>query len=274
MTQPPTYVLSGSDAERERLLQQAQLHEAEARWLFDQTGIGPGGRAIDLGCGPLGILDLLAARVGATGTVVGVDREPRMQAMARDVLDERGLAEVTLVETDATATGLPAGSFDLAHARLVLVNVPNPEQVLMEMTALVRPGGVVAVEEVDWLSWTCEPPHPAWDRLREANAAVWRERGADVHIGRRLPALLRAAGLTDVRVKAHVPIWQSGDRYQTLLLTFTALHRQAILDAGLLTDGDLTELVAALDTHLADPETLVVYALLVQAWGRRPSLSS
>ena len=36
------------------------------------------------------------------------------------------------------------------------------------LSALVRPGGVVAVEEVDWVSWVCEPAHPAWDRLRDA----------------------------------------------------------------------------------------------------------
>jgi SAM-dependent methyltransferase len=270
MTGQQQYVLGSSSAERERLLKQARLHEQEARWLLDQTGIRFGWRAIDIGCGPLGIMDLLAERVGPTGHVVGLDREPEMLTVAKDLIAERPLKNVQLVEADGAATGLDRASFDLAHARLVLVNVPNPEQILAEMTALVRPGGVVAVQEVDWLSWTCEPPHPAWDRLREANEAVWRDRGGDVYIGRRLPGLLRAEGLVDVAVKAHVPIWQLADMYQTLLLRFTALHRDAILEAGLLTESEVTSLVEDLRTHLMAPGTMVIYAILFQAWGRRP----
>jgi SAM-dependent methyltransferase len=270
MTASIEYVLGSSQEERARLLYQASLFEREARWLLDQIGFGEGGRALDLGCGPLGILDLLAERAGPTGTVVGLDREPRMLAMARTSLAERALTGIELVEAGATATGLPRASFDLAHARLLLVNVPDPVAVVAEMAALVRPGGIVAVQDVDWISWTCEPSHPAWDRLLAANRAVWAGNGMDVYIGRRLPALLRAAGLVDVGVKVRVPVWQSGDPYHTLLLTFTALHRERLIERGLLTPAEIEDLAASLRAHLEAPGTITLYSLFVQAWGRRP----
>jgi hypothetical protein len=138
------------------------------------------------------------------------------------------------------------------------------------MAMLVRPGGVVAVQEVDWLPWICEPPHPAWERLQQANEAVWRARRADVYIGRRVPGLLRAARLVDVSVKAYAPIWQPADMYQTLLLTFTELHRDAIVERGLLPERELVELVEELRAHLLRPGTMVIYALLFQAWERTP----
>jgi ubiquinone/menaquinone biosynthesis C-methylase UbiE len=84
----PGYVLGSSDAERQRLVRQARVFAAEASWLLDQAGAKPGWRAVDLGCGPLGIMDLLCDRVGATGETVGVDNEARMVAMARDVAAE------------------------------------------------------------------------------------------------------------------------------------------------------------------------------------------
>jgi hypothetical protein len=90
--------------------------------------------------------------------------------------------------------------------------VRNPEHVLSEMVALVRPGGVLAVQDVDAISWTCEPPHPAWDRLLLAVVTVWRE-GGNPFIGRQLPGLLRALGLIDVGVDAHVRVWRPGDLY-------------------------------------------------------------
>ena len=105
--------------------------------MLDQAGARPGWRAVDVGCGPVGIMDLLCERVGATGETVGVDSEPRMIAMSRDIAAELNLTNLTLVEAEATCTGLERASFDFAHARLLLVNVPDPERVVAELAALV-----------------------------------------------------------------------------------------------------------------------------------------
>jgi len=274
VTEATEYLLGSSLSERERLLRQCEIHEPEARWLLDQVGVQPGWRAIDVGCGPLGILNLLSERLGATGAAVGLDNEPRMLEWARQSIAERGLENVELVQGEASAPGLPRGSFDFAHARLVLINVPNSDQVLREMVALVRPGGLVAVQEVDWLSWTCEPPHPAWDQLISAITAVRRAQGLDVFIGRRLPRMLRAAGLVDIGVKAFAPVWRPGDLYQSLLVVFAEIHKDKIVASGLLAEKELTDLAETLRAHLNNPDTIVVYSLLFQAWGRKPALAT
>lgn len=98
MTDSP---LGTGDAERRRLIAQCEIHRPEAEQLMDRIGVGPGWQALDLGCGPLGVLDILAARVGAAGRVVGVDG-------------------AELVAADAAGTGLPTGSFDLVHERRAL----------------------------------------------------------------------------------------------------------------------------------------------------------
>jgi ubiquinone/menaquinone biosynthesis C-methylase UbiE len=83
-----------------------------------------------------------------------------MIELARRTIAERALANVTLVHGDAAVSGLEPDSFDLAHERLVLVNHRAPRDVVNEMVRVVRPGGWVAVENVDWIVWTCEPPTP------------------------------------------------------------------------------------------------------------------
>ena len=271
MTTTIEYLLGHSYSERERLLGQAALMDQEARWLLDRLDVRPGWRAIDVACGPLGILPLLAERVGPAGEVVGLDREPEMLAHAEEMLARRDLHNVRLVHADATATGLPRAGFDLAHVRLLLVNVPNPADVLAELVALVRPGGVVAVQEVDWISWQCQPGHPAWDRLRDIMRQAWQAHGLDPFVGRRLPEMLRDAGLVDVEATAHAGIDPSGHFYQRLLLTFVDRFRPRILDGGFATAAHLEGLTAALRRHLDDPGTLVVRALSVQAWGRVPA---
>ncbi len=263
----PDYSLGVDDAERARLLAQCALHRAEAEILLDRIGLHAGDRVVDLGCGPLGVLDLFAERVGPTGHVVGLDREARYLAIARQELDARGFTGVELMVSDATGTALDPGSFDLVHERLVLNNVPQPSAVLAEMVRLTRPGGHVAVQDVDWLTWTCLPEHSGWDRLRTAAAAVW---SGDVHIGRRLPALLRAAGLVDVEVMPHMRVFRPGEPYHRLLVRFVALHRERILAGRSMTAAQLDGAVAGLEAHLADPATVTLYATFFQAWGRRP----
>ncbi len=71
-----------------------------------------------------------------------------------------------------SAAILPAESFDLVHARLLLINLPGPAPFVTTMVELARPGGWVALEDVDADAFVCDPPHTAWDTLRDAFLAV------------------------------------------------------------------------------------------------------
>jgi SAM-dependent methyltransferase len=264
------YILGGTLTEQERLVQQCESFAPEARWLVDRLRVQRGWRVVDVGCGPLGILDLLSERVGCDGTVIGLEREPRFVAMGRAIVAERQLGNVELAQGDANATGLPRASFDLAHERLVILQQPDPERIVAEMVALVRPGGLVALEDVDLVSWLCYPPHPAWDDLLELFQTLWREAGLDLFIGRRLPELLRAASLVEVEAEVHTRLDRLGETRRTNLLAVTESTREQLLERGLVSEHTLADLLGALARHLADPHTIVARELLFQAWGRKP----
>jgi hypothetical protein len=57
------YPLGSSQGESARLQRQADELAADSAALLDRVGLRPGDSAIDLGCGPRGILGLLAGRV-------------------------------------------------------------------------------------------------------------------------------------------------------------------------------------------------------------------
>ncbi len=210
---------SDDDTARDRIDYSLGVDDASARACSPSARARRGGAArpgraasgrpgVDLGCGPLGVF---AERVGPAGRVVGIDREKRYLAIARQELDARGLDRRRApVAADATGDSIwtPA-SFDLVHERLVLNNVPQPDAVVAEMVRLARPGGHVAVQDVDWLTWTCLPEHARLGPApRPQAAAVW---SGDVHLGRRLPALLRAAGLVDVEMVPHLRVFRPGE---------------------------------------------------------------
>jgi SAM-dependent methyltransferase len=264
------YALGSSHGESVRLQRQADELAADSATLLDRVGLRPRQSAIDLGCGPRGILDLLAGRVSPEGRVVGLDADPAHTAMAAEFATGRGLSGVEIITADARRTGLPSGSFDLVHARTLLVNVPEPARVVAEMARLTRPGGWVVSMEPDSEYAMCYPPHPAFTRLCEIFPLVFGRNGADHTIGRRVPELLRQVGLEDVGVEARVQMYPPGNTRRTNRLELVRSMRPQILEMGLIGEAELDELDAAARAHLDDPHTVAVFGLLFLAWGRKP----
>jgi ubiquinone/menaquinone biosynthesis C-methylase UbiE len=120
------YFLGQSEAEQERLQRQAEEFAEFANDLFDEIEIVPGWRVVELGCGPRGCLDLLAQRVGANGSVLGVEINSDAVELARKYLVDAKIRNVEVKQADGRATGLPRASFDMATERLVMVNIPEP----------------------------------------------------------------------------------------------------------------------------------------------------
>lgn len=275
MTAPaaqPRYWLGDGPPEVDHLLAQAEFLGPDAAGLLDRIGVAPGASVIDIGCGVLGILPQLRSRVGGSGRVVGLDSEPRLLAVAAQLSARHGLAAET-VRADAASTGLPTSSFDLAHERMLLLNVTSPHNVLTEMARLTRPGGIVALQEPDSAAWAIDPPHPAWELLLAEVTDVYPRTGRDFHAGRRAARLLREAGLHDVQVRVLARLTSPGEYFHTFLLTLTVLMREEILAGGRLTPGQLDSSTAELREHLSQPGTLTCLPTIWQAWARKPAAS-
>lgn len=265
------YALGSSRDESARLQRQADELAPDSAALLDRVGLRPGQSAIDLGCGPRGILDLLARRVSPGGRVVGLDADSAHTAMAAKFVSDQALAGVEIVTADARHTGLPSASFDLVHARTLLINLPDPAQVVAEMLRLARPGGWVAVAEPDTEYALCYPPSRAFDRVCEIFAVVFSRNGADPAIGRRVPELFRQAGLAGVKAESRTQMYPPGNSRRTVRLDLVRAMRPQIVEMGLASVEELDELDAAARPHLEDPRTVVMSGLLFLVWGRRPA---
>lgn len=264
------YALGASSHESARLHRQSDELASESWDLLDRAGVRPGDSAIDVGCGPRGIIELLCERVSPGGRVVGLDADPAHVAMASEFVASRGLVDVQIVCADARHTGLHPESFDLVHARALLVNIPEPHEVVEEMVRLTRPGGFVAGLEPDNEIAICYPPHPAVERLCELFLVALSRTGADVRIGRRVAHLYREAGLEGVMVEARADVYPPGHSRRTFRADLVRGVRPQILELGLANERELDELDTAAREHLGDPETLVLPHLVFLTWGRKP----
>lgn len=260
---------SGGTSELERLRLQARVWEPEAEAMLDRIGVAKGWRCVDLGCGAMGILGPLSRRAGVTGRVIGVDVDARQLAAARDYLQQEGLDNVELLERDAAQSGLPRGAFDLVHVRFVFAPVGRDDEMLREMLAVAKPGGVLAIEEPDTSSWACFPPRPAWRTLTDAIVAAFRAGGGDIDAGRRTFGMLQRLGLRDVHVRAAVVALPPRHPYLRLPIQFATSLRQRIVGGGLLGERALDAAIAECEQIAHDPATFGLSFVVTQVWGRK-----
>jgi len=266
------YSLGSSVGESERLQRQASELAGESEEVIDRVGLRAGDCAIDLGCGPCGVLDLLHRRVSPGGRVVGLDSDPAHVEMASEFVSKRGLDGVEVLVADARSTGLSADSFDLVHARALLATVPEADKVVAEMVRLAKPGGWVAGLEPEPELSICYPSHPAVDRLRELFFAAFTRNGADPRVGRKMAQRYRDASLEDVAVEARASVYPIGHSRRTVRVDLVRAMRSQILELGLADEPELDELDATARAHLQNADVVVMH-LMFLAWGRKPGLA-
>src|SRR5437773_3478345 len=139
------YALGSTDAEHERLIRQAALLAPFTERFFRSASIGPGQRVLDLGSGVGDVAMLAAKLVGASGEVVGVERDPGSIARARARVAEAGLRNVSFTQSDVSQIQ-SSKPFDAAVGRFILMFVSDPVTIVSSLVQLVRPGGVIAVQ--------------------------------------------------------------------------------------------------------------------------------
>jgi SAM-dependent methyltransferase len=256
------YVLDSAwHAERDRLDSLTSLYDTRTLTLADRLGLGDGWRCLDVGAGTGSLARLLADRVGSAGTVAALDVDTRfLEPIASERLE--------VVRSDVVADPLPAGRYDLVHARLVLEHLPARDAVLRAMAEALRPGGWLLVEDFDWATaGLVDPPSDTHARVVEACKALFRGAAYDPDYGRTLPRRLDAVGLEAVGTHAEavqvradadlgIPQWD-------LLVDQLA---PGLLAAGLL-DAPMIERFHAL---MHDGETVCFAPLMVSCWGQRP----
>jgi len=267
------YVLVTGEAGAARLRLLHEVYGASTEALLAEVGLGPGMRAVDIGCGTGTVARWMAARVGPTGSVFGVDVSSAQLEVARREAQRLGLSHVQFVHADAYATGLPHESFDLVYCRFLLCHLAQPERALSEMISLLKPNGALVCDDVDIASIFADPPSPVVERMRDLMRAVGVARGVDYCLGIRLHRLFRDLGLKHPQVRFDQPVYATGEGKR--FWEYTVLEAgPAIVEAGLATPIDLERLAQELATVAQDDTIMVAQARKVQVWARKQALGA
>jgi SAM-dependent methyltransferase len=192
--------------EEERLGGLSAFFDPGTRRQLETVGVGPGWRCLEIGAGAGSVAVWLAERVGPGGRVVATDLETGF-------LERLSLPNLEVRRHDIVTDDLPAGAFDLVHARLVLEHLAGRDAALTRMAAALAPGGWLVVEDLDWISVAPVAGRgaAALRRLVRGLLPFMRLAGYAPAYGRRLPVEMARLGLVEVRAEGVVPVLRGGD---------------------------------------------------------------
>ncbi|MEU6563703.1 class I SAM-dependent methyltransferase [Nocardia nova] len=161
--------------------------------------VGHGWRCWDIGAGDGSVARWLAARVGTTGRVLASDLKPEHVPSH---------PRIDVVTHDLINDPWPEPEFDLIHARLVLMHLPEREELAVRLAGQLRPGGVLVLTD-----WYCDCPagpvastvdahtHRIWQQYHDGVHSLGDKTGMDLVWARSAADILAAADCTDVSVR-------------------------------------------------------------------------
>jgi SAM-dependent methyltransferase len=262
------YALDNADTgpARVRMACLAELYDQHTVAALDANPVRRGGRGLDVGTGGGSTAHLIADHLGPGAVVHATDLDPRHAAAAG-----RDAGPVRLFTHDVEHDPLPVDGegYDVIHARLVLMHCADPGAALARLVAVLRPGGLIIVGELDPMTRYAAdddtPEHQVINRVGGAFSAALARAGADNTRGRFGHRHLTAAGLVEVSNAGHVAVGTPISAATRLMhANVTQLH-DTLLRAGV-TVGELAGFHAALE----DPASVWFMPTFFLATGRRP----
>ncbi|MBU2664610.1 methyltransferase domain-containing protein [Actinoplanes bogorensis] len=219
----------------------------------------PGRRCLELGAGGGSVAGWLAAQgADVTATDINVRHLP-------------GDAPYRVLRHDLVNEPLPPGEWDLIHSRLLLLHLPQREEIVRRLVAALAPGGVLLLEDFETtygkgvLRAATGKDAEAYEQYHRALiGTVLPALGNDPAWAGRMHAYLVDLGLTDVDTEVHARSWPGGSPGAGLIVANIVQQRRALVEAGV-PDAVLDRVLEM----MADPGVVVRGHLVYSTLGRR-----
>lgn len=249
--------------ELERLRAIEALFDPASRHLLTAAGITDQWHCLEIGAGAGSIAHWLRETVGPGGNVTAIDLDCRF-------LHDLSCANVQVIEGDFNQLNMPPESFDLVHARYVLVHMAEPNIAIDRMLQMLRPGGWIVLEEPDFSAARAATGSgdsvATFQKVREAIRVMYDAKGTDWSVGFKLPRLLQRVGCTDLYIEQEAPLSQGGTGIASMMKQSAVQLREKYLETGQATVNDLDSYAQLAD----NPSFWAVYYATIRVKACKP----
>ncbi|MEV0269904.1 class I SAM-dependent methyltransferase [Hamadaea sp. NPDC050747] len=255
------YGFDNTSAEGSHQLQHlAEVLDPHSIDVLSTTGVEPGMHCLDIGPGAGTITHWLADQVGTDGHVTAVDINPVLA----------GGPNIEVLKQDIRQATFEPESLDLIHARLVLMHLPERQQVLAKLTSWLRPGGAIVLSEWDctYMDLVRHSPTYTVQQLHETFQTtmvdILTKRGMSATWAVEAHTAMLHCALADVTTVSDSRFYHGGTGICLLHHSNSHQLEPELLAAGM-THGQLTQWREALQ----DPRLILSSYLMHTTIGRR-----
>jgi SAM-dependent methyltransferase len=264
---------------------QAEIYASPTEVLLRSAGITAGMRVLDVGCGAGDVAMQVAKLVGAGGSVVAVDNDPDVVALARRRAEELGVLNVRFQVSDLLDLQLDVPDWesdgrldqglgkpvDAVVGRLILMHLDDPVAAVRHLATVVRPGGVITFQDFNTTRARSVPAAPLLTRCMEWAVSGLIAAGRPADPGEQLAAILHEAGLPTAETLALGPATADpgSPYYDYLVATISSLLPMIEKTGTTADDIDLPTLTQRLRAEARRHQTVCYLPELTGAWTRR-----
>ena len=149
MTTSDRYLIRGGIEGRERLRILSRVMWPTTLAFLKSIPLADDARCLDVGCGG-GDVTVALSQMVPNGYVTGIDFDASKIAICQDEAKALGLKNVDFRTDDVTASPQSDELFDFIYVRFVLTHLRQPDLALNRLHDQLRPGGILAVEDIDF----------------------------------------------------------------------------------------------------------------------------
>jgi ubiquinone/menaquinone biosynthesis C-methylase UbiE len=223
-----------------RLAQTSDLYRRRLA-VLDAIAVQPGESVLEVGCGGGALLPSLAAAVGETGSVVGIDISADQITAANQLCADIDVAEAQM--QDANQLPYEDASFDAIVSIQVIEYLDQPARALSELRRVLGLHGRLVILATNWdtMFWNSGTPE-----LTARVRAAWRKHAPHPNLAAELRPLLADAGFRMVR-QAPVTIINNAYHEDALAYWLAQLISAFAIDSGLISQADASAWMGELE---------------------------
>jgi ubiquinone/menaquinone biosynthesis C-methylase UbiE len=220
-----------------------------------------GWKVLDVGCGTGAISKGIALKVGANGHVTGIDNTAYFIESGKKTY--AAITNLDLIYTDLFSFE-PGEKFDLIVAARVLQWLNNPQEAIVKLKSMLKPGGILSVLDYNHEALEWQPQPPASMQQFYATFLRWRaDAGMNNHIAEDLPDYFAEAGLTHVEVLDANEVYRKGNPHflKKIGIWSSVAQMTQMVDEGYIDNNDRLKAIEEYNKWIESDAELMVMKL-------------
>jgi len=234
------------------------------------SGLKPGMKVLDVGCG-LGFMSFwIAEIVGPEGSVTALESNDDYLNIAKEIAAEESLDNITFAKMSVGELAAQKENYDFVYTRFFMLRFQNPIEIIQLIHDALKEKGIFASESIILGREYCYPHSDAYDKWRQLNAALCSAQGKDPQTGMKMYNLMQEAKFDIAYTKLLQPVLTKHTQRQHLIYNDLQEHIPDLVEKKLADENSLAELAQDLKMLIDDPEVFMVYSQTCHLAGIKP----